>query len=144
MVGEPLIPDVEWPGHQGAPSNPWENKSFERRKTLNGNQEESRQEKETLSERVLVEVPQKPLRRSTSAEAFPLLRRGIRSGESNPSFDIGSRVTEDRCSGGAGRWHVGNVPLCLEIACNCSHPHEGRGNEEDNSFDGYGVVWVTA
>jgi hypothetical protein len=37
---------------------PWENKSFERRKTLNGNQEESRQEKETLSERMLVtEVP---------------------------------------------------------------------------------------
>jgi hypothetical protein len=45
---------------------PWENKSFKRRKKLHGNQEESRQEKETLSGRMLVQKFRKPLRRSTS------------------------------------------------------------------------------
>jgi hypothetical protein len=39
--------------------------------TLHGNQEESRQEKETLSGRMLVQKFPKPLRRSTSWEAFP-------------------------------------------------------------------------
>jgi len=38
---------------------PWETKIVQRRETLNGNEEESRQEKETLSERMLVsEIPQ--------------------------------------------------------------------------------------
>jgi hypothetical protein len=41
--------------------------------TLHGNQEESRQEKETLSGRMLVNKFPKPLRRSTSWGAFPLL-----------------------------------------------------------------------
>jgi hypothetical protein len=68
VVGQLLIPQVEQPGHQGALSRKerWENKSFKRRKKLHGNQEESRQEKETLSGRMLVQKFRKPLRRSTS------------------------------------------------------------------------------
>ena len=49
MVGESLIPQVEGLGHQGALLTTLGEKSFERRQTLNGNQEESRQEKETLA-----------------------------------------------------------------------------------------------
>jgi hypothetical protein len=43
------------PGIKVPCREPWENKSFKRRKTLHGNQEESRQEKETLSGPMLVQ-----------------------------------------------------------------------------------------
>jgi hypothetical protein len=43
------------PGIKVPCREPWENKSFKRRKTLHGNQEESRQEKETLSGQMLVQ-----------------------------------------------------------------------------------------
>jgi hypothetical protein len=51
---------------------PWEIKIVQGRETLHGNEEESRQEKETLSHRTLVsELPPRPPERSTSREAFP-------------------------------------------------------------------------
>jgi hypothetical protein len=58
---------------------PWETKIVQRRETLHGNEEESRQEKETLSERMLVsELSQWPPERSTSRGAFPFSLFAVR------------------------------------------------------------------
>jgi len=65
VVGQLLIPQVEQPGHQGALSTLGE-QIVQTEEKLHGNQEESRQEKETLSGRMLVQKFRKPLKRSTS------------------------------------------------------------------------------
>src|SRR5271157_2041823 len=57
------------------PVEPWENKNRSNGGKLHGNQEESRQEKETLSGRCSNRNSPKPLERSTSREAFPLSLR---------------------------------------------------------------------
>ena len=56
------------------PVDPWENKNRSNGGKLHGNQEESRQEKETLSGRCSFRYSPKPLERSTSREAFPFSR----------------------------------------------------------------------
>jgi DNA-binding transcriptional MerR regulator len=56
-------------------------KSFKRRDTVHGNEEESRQEKETLSEQdARPELPQRPPERSTSSEVFPFFQVSTKRG----------------------------------------------------------------
>jgi len=51
VVGKLLIPELSSSGIKVPCREPWETKSFKRRETVHGNEEESRQEEETLSER---------------------------------------------------------------------------------------------
>jgi hypothetical protein len=55
VVGQLLILQIEWRGHQGALSRTLGEQIVQTEETLHGNQEESRQEKETLSGRMLVQ-----------------------------------------------------------------------------------------
>ena len=81
MVGQLLILQVEWPGHQGALSRTLGEQIVQTEETLHGNQEESRQEKETLSGQMLVsEIPQSLSREAPLERLFQLQKTPVETG----------------------------------------------------------------
>lgn len=80
MVGQLLIQFVEWLGHQGALSRTLGEQIVRTEEILHGNQEESRQKKETLSGPMLVKKfpkasQEKHLSRGFSVKTGELSRR---------------------------------------------------------------------
>jgi len=77
VVAKLLIPQIEsaW-GIKVPDREPWENKS-QRRETFHGNEKESRQEKETLSERMLEELPKASREKHLSGGCFIFVRDSL-------------------------------------------------------------------
>src|SRR5208337_3004776 len=77
VVGQLLIQELEWPGHQGALSRTLGEQIVQTEETLHGNQEESRQEKETLSGRMLVQNSPRASQEKHLLRGFSIERRGL-------------------------------------------------------------------